>query len=217
MQAIQAYEATLIPDQTPLDKFLAGNTGALTSAQKRGWDLFRGDGQCIQCHAGSVLSDATVTFAATNGLFNSDGGDQGFHNIGVRPTSEDLGRGGTGPNGVKWSQSGSNFDNGAFKTPALRNLKLTRPYMHNGGIATIAEVVEFYKDRGFFENAEQSAIMHQVNISGGLRSALTDFLTNALTDCRTEKQRAPFDHPSLPLPNGTSLTAVGAAGVGSCP
>lgn len=216
-QAIQAYEATLIPDQTPLDKFLAGNTNAMTSQQKQGWDLFRGDGQCIKCHAGSELSDATVSFASANGLINFDGGDQGFHNLGVRPTSEDLGRGAAGPLGVKWSVSGSTFDNGAFKTPALRNVKLTAPYMHNGGIATLGEVVDFYKDRGSFDNNEQSSVMHDVNVSGGLRTALTDFLTNALTDCRTEKQRAPFDHPSLPLPNGTAVSAVGAAGLGSCP
>lgn len=223
-QAVHAYEATLIPDQTPFDKFLAGNTNAMTARQKEGWEAFKGDGggpndrSCFSCHAGSELSDATVSYAAANGLLNVDGGDQGFHNIGVRPTNEDLGRGGTGPNGVKWSVSNSTFDRGAFKTPSLRNVKLTGPYMHNGGLATLAEVFEFYHDGGFFENAGSlSSQMDDLNTSGGDREAMVDFMTNALTDCRTEKRRAPFDGPSLPLPNGTALAAVGAAGTGSCP
>jgi cytochrome c peroxidase len=223
-QAVQAYEATLVPDQTPFDKFLAGDTTAMTTQQKAGWEAFKGDGggpndrSCFSCHAGSELSDATVSYAALHGLVNVDGGDQGFHNIGVRPTNDDLGRANTGPNGVKWSVSNSTFDRGAFKTPGLRNVKLTGPYMHNGGIATLAEVFEFYHDGGFFENQGSLASgMDRLNTSGGDRDRIVDFLTNALTDCRTEKRRAPFDGPSLPLPNGTALTAVGAAGTGSCP
>jgi cytochrome c peroxidase len=223
-QAVQAYEATLIPDQTPFDRFLAGNNNAMTSSQKEGWEAFKGDGggpgdrSCFSCHAGSELSDATVSYAAANGLVNVDGGDQGFHNIGVRPTAEDLGRGATGPGGVKWSVSNSNFDRGAFKTPSLRNVKLNAPYFHNGGVATLAEVFEFYRDGGFFENnGSFSSQMDDLNTSGGDREVMVDFLTNALTDCRVEKRRAPFDGPALPLPNGTALSAVGANGTGSCP
>jgi cytochrome c peroxidase len=223
-QAVQAYESTLIPDQTPFDKFLAGNTSAMTSNQKAGWTAFKGDGgnptdrSCFSCHAGSELSDATVGYAAAHGLVNVDGGDQGFHNIGVRPTADDLGRGATGPNGVKWSVSNSNFDRGAFKTPGLRNVKLNGPYFHNGGLATLAEVFEFYHDHGFFENAGSLASQFDdLNTSGGDRDKIVDFLTNALTDCRVEKRRAPFDGPALPLPNGTALAAVGATGTGSCP
>ena len=215
-QAIQAYEATLVPNDTPFDRFLAGNSRAMTRAQKDGWDAFKETG-CFDCHAGSELSNATVGFAAANGLVNGDGGDQGFHNIGVRPTAEDLGRGGSGPGGVSWSESGSTFDLGAFKTPSLRNVKLTGPYMHNGGIATLEEVFQFYHDGGFFENAEMSSDMLDLNTSGGDEDEMVDFMRNALTDCRTEKKRAPFDHPELPLPNGTTLAAVGAAGTGSRP
>ncbi len=215
-QAIQAYEATLIPDDTPFDRFLAGDNSAMTAQQQAGWEAFKDSG-CFSCHAGSELSNATVSFAEANGLINADGGDQGFHNIGVRPTSEDLGRAGLGPAGVSWSVSGSAFDRGAFKTPALRNIALTAPYMHTGGIATLTDVVEFYKDGGFFDNPELASEMEATNVDGGDRDALVDFMANALTDCRTLKERAPFDHPSLPLPNGTALPAVGAAGNGSCP
>lgn len=218
-QAIQAYEATLIPSETPFDRFLGGTTNAMTSRQRNGWEVFKDPNRanCLGCHAGSELSNATVSFIAANGPLNVDGGDQGFHNLGLRPTAEDLGRGGTGPNGAKWSVSGSSFDNGAFKTPALRNIKLTAPYMHNGALGTITDVVEFYKDGPLFDNPELSSQFDAVNLSGGDRDDLIEFLTNALTDCRTEKRRAPFDGPALPLPNGTSLAAVGAGGTGSCP
>lgn len=216
-QAVQAYEATLIPSDTPFDRFLAGNSNAMTESQKRGWGRFTGKGDCESCHAGSELSDATVSFAAAEGLINNDGGDQGFHNIGVRPTAEDLGRAGLGPNGVPWSVSGSTKDRGAFKTPGLRNLTLTAPYFHNGGKATIADVVDFYDRGGDFNNAEKASGMDPIGFNSDQRAELIDFLTNALTDCRVEKKRAPFDHPSLQIPNGTNLPAVGAAGTGSCP
>jgi hypothetical protein len=77
-QAVQAYEATLIPDQTPLDKYLAGNTSALTANQQRGLDRFTAKGNCTKCHAGPELTDASVGFAQGNGLINEDGGDPGF-------------------------------------------------------------------------------------------------------------------------------------------
>jgi len=217
-QAVQAYEATLIPDQTPLDKYLAGNKSALTSNQQRGLDRFTGKGNCTKCHAGPELTDASVGFAAAQGLINEDGGDQGFHNLGVRPTAEDLGRAGLGPNNVSFSVSGSARDQGAFKTAGLRNVKLNAPYFHNGGKKTLADVVAFYNAGGDFANPGQKASrIKPLSLDAGDQAALVDFLTNGLTDCRTEKQRAPFDHPALPLPNGTALPAVGAAGTGSCP
>jgi cytochrome c peroxidase len=217
-EAIQAYEATLIPDQTPLDRFLAGNTGALTALQQRGLDRFTGKGNCTKCHAGAALSDATVSFFASNGAVNHDGGDQGFHNLGVRPTAEDLGRAGPGPLGLAYSVSGSAFDRGAFKTPGLRNVKLTAPYFHNGGKATLADVVAFYARGGDFANPERSIDLQPRSLSADDQAALVEFLTNGLTDCRVEQQRAPFDHPALPLPGRSAdLPATGAAGLGGCP
>lgn len=225
-QAVQAYEATLIPDQTPYDQFLAGNSSALTSSQQRGLDRFTGKGGCTHCHAGAELTDASVGFAANQGLVNEDGGDQGFHNLGVRPTAEDLGRGGcpagppcdrSAPGRFPNSVSGSTRDNGAFKTAALRNVKLTAPYFHNGGKATLADVVAFYNRGGDFANPEKASRIKPLSLDSGDQAALVDFLTNGLTDCRVENERAPFDHPSLSPPNGAALPAVGAAGHGACP
>jgi cytochrome c peroxidase len=216
-QAVQAYEATLIPDQTPFDRFVAGTSSALTAQQQSGLNVFQGKGNCTKCHTGSELSDATVSFVASKGLINEDGGDQGFHNIGVRPTAEDLGRAGAGPLGKSWSISGAKSDRGAFKTPALRNVKLTAPYFHNGGKATLADVVDFYSRGGDFANPELAKRMKVKAFDAKDQTALVDFLTNGLTDCRVEKERAPFDHPALVILNGASLPAVGSAGTGTCP
>ncbi|MGQ0506873.1 MAG: cytochrome-c peroxidase [Myxococcaceae bacterium] len=211
-QAIAAYERTLIPDRTPLDAFLRGDTRALTASQQRGLTLFSGSAGCIECHAGPELSDATVRFASVHGLINEDGGDQGFHAIGVRPVAfrdpEDVGR-------ADHSISGSTVDRGAFKTPSLRNVKLTAPYFHNGGKATLRDVTDFYAQGGEFRNP--SSRVKAIIFLPGDQDALVEFLSEALTDCRVEQEQAPFDHPSLEIPNGPSLSAVGADGRGACP
>ncbi|HEY8145380.1 MAG TPA: cytochrome c peroxidase [Kofleriaceae bacterium] len=217
-QAIQAYESTLVPDDTPFDRFLAGDGAALTQQQQDGLAVFVSS-RCNHCHAGAELSDASVGFAAVNGLVNVDGGDQGFHHNGVRPTSinfsEDLGRAGEGPRGVSFSHSGGSPDRGAFKTPSLRNVGLTAPYFHNGGKAALVDVLDFYAAGGDF-----SSTASQFRASLFLpteEAALLDFLGAALTDCRVATEKAPFDHPSIEIPNGPELPAVGADGTGTCP
>ena len=211
-QAVQAYMGTLVSDQTPMDRFLSGDPSTLTSNQQSGMGIFTsGKGNCATCHAGPEMTDASVSFFALNGAVNNDGGDQGFHNTGVRPTSEDLGRGGAGPQGVSWSISG--HDRGAFKTPGLRNVGLKSSFFHNGGKATLTDVVKFYARGGDFANAEQSSLMKQISFSSSDVNALVDFMQNGLTDCRVARELAPFDHPSLPVSNGAVLPATGG---GSC-
>ena len=76
-EAVQAYMSTLISDQTPFDRFLAGDKNALTSNQQKGLGRFTGKGQCSKCHAGAELTDASVNFFKKNGPINEDGGGQG--------------------------------------------------------------------------------------------------------------------------------------------
>jgi hypothetical protein len=107
-------------------------------------------------------------------------------------------------------------DRSAFKTRSLRNPALTAPYFHGGAVATIDEAVAAYTGSAiFFSNSELASEVALSNV-GSARAAIVDLPTNALTDCRVVKQRAPFDHPSLPLPNGAALAATGAAGTGAC-
>ncbi len=94
---------------------------------------------------------------------------------------------------------------GAFKIPGLRNVELTGPYMHNGGMATLAEVVEFYARGGNFdEGAKQFGLVFpqpDLQLDARTRADLLAFLTS-LTDERVRYERAPFDHPQLPLLHG---------------
>jgi len=94
---------------------------------------------------------------------------------------------------------------GAFKVPTLRNLALTAPYFHNGGQATIRQVVEFYNRGGDFREHNAAFIDFEVgklDLTEEQIDDLVDFLTTALTDQRVVRQSAPFDHPQLFVPNG---------------
>ena len=215
-QAVMAYEATLIPDDTPMDRYLLGQYRALTPNQQRGLNIFNGKAHCYECHSGPELSDSSYTYLFREGPTNDDGADQGFHNLGVRPTEEDLGRAYAGPGGASFARSNSIYNRGAFKTPMLRNIKLTAPYFHNGGKATLEEVVDFYARGGDFANPELTSKLEKFSLGAQEKAQLVDFLRHGLTDCRVEKQRAPFDHPSLPLPNGPLLRETGAQGLGFC-
>jgi len=91
---------------------------------------------------------------------------------------------------------------GAFKVPSLRNVELTGPYMHNGGMATLEEVVAFYNRGGNFASTGKDAqFLFGVGASDETLADLVAFL-KSLTDERVRWERAPFDHPSLPLPVG---------------
>jgi cytochrome c peroxidase len=217
-ESIQAYESTLIPDETPFDKFLSGRLTALTPFQVVGLVTFLGKGNCSTCHNGPFFSDATVSYHDKHGDVNSDGGDQGFHNIGLVNNDTDGGRGVFGVGNAPISHGQTQFDDWAFKTPTLRNVKLSAPYFHHGVYPTLEDVVDFY-DRGGDapDNPQISAQIKPLHLSAFEKTALVDFMRNGLTDCRVEKQRAPFDHPEIQVPNGDFHPAVGAEGTGRCP
>ncbi len=163
--------------------------------------------------------------------------DGGFYNIGVRPTGEDLGVGGAHPvlgpwsltrrtqqgqnpnlggNGVFVSQGARVAVDGAFKTPGLRNVELTGPYMHNGGMRTLEEVVLFYARGADFFEENIDNLDPDVDGIGHVRGhpervrALVDFM-KSLTDERVRYRRAPFDHPELLIPNGHRAVDGGIA------
>ncbi|NWF59977.1 MAG: cytochrome C peroxidase [Fischerella sp.] len=224
--AVQAYESTLISDQTPFDKFLAGDTNAFTQSQQQGWRIFQTKGACFGCHGGSELTTASVSSVTSQGRIRRApafvGGrveDAGFFNIGVRPSEDDLGVGGNDLLGNPLSESRLALEgtfkqllgeeppvvpngeqdltaDGAFKTPGLRNIELTAPYFHNGGQLTLEQVVDFYNRGGDFGQN-----LPPLNLTEEEKQALVDFL-KGLTDERVRYQKAPFDHPQLFIPNG---------------
>lgn len=248
--AVQLYEATLVANDTPFDRYAEGNKDAMSLQQVNGLALFMGKGRCINCHGGAELTNASFRhvsdqrierMAMSNGMEKTY--DTGFYNIGVRPTSDDIGVGADDPFGRPLSESkayalnpnaasflGNQFDpskyqrplpgalavNGAFKTPGLRNVELTGPYFHNGGKATLMQVIEFYNRGGDFayDNRDDLAPdIQPLHLSDTEKADLVAFL-HALTDERVRYQKAPFDHPSLCMPHGHpgSTTAVTANG-----
>ncbi|MGQ0627633.1 MAG: cytochrome c peroxidase [Phycisphaerales bacterium] len=172
--AIATYERTLIPDDTPWDRFVAGQTTALTPGQQQGLQAFT-NGACNLCHI------------TTNGFFTGNG----FRNIGLRPPGEDLGLQLT---------SGNPADRGKFKVPSLRNVGLRTSFMHNGQFTNLTDVIRFYARAPgaapqFADNRDP--LMNQVNVPAPVAPALQDFLTNGLTDARVANRTFPFDEPTL--------------------
>jgi cytochrome c peroxidase len=149
-QAIASFERTVISLDAPIDRFVAGDANAISESAKRGWELYNGKARCNTCHA------HTSVFP----LFT----DEKYHNIGVAAKAvnfEELARRveshpealPTLSHEPQLNQLGrflvtkQRADLGAFKTPQLRNVALTAPYMHDGSEKTLRDVVEFY-DRG---------------------------------------------------------------------
>lgn len=122
-RAIATFERTVVSGNSTFDQFMAGNAAVLSKSGRRGMALFKGKARCTQCHAGSNFTD------------------EKYHNLGVDwdGARVDLGR---------YKVTGNGQDIGAFKTPTLREIANTAPYMHNGAFATLEEVVAFYNRGG---------------------------------------------------------------------
>ncbi len=114
-KAIATYERTLIAPHTRFDQYMRGDSGALSTAEKDGLNLFLKTG-CAKCHSGPMFSDFQL------------------HTLGVPDTQN-----------IPESDKGLN-DDYAFRTPTLRNLRYTAPYMHSGKFSTLEQVLEFYED-----------------------------------------------------------------------
>ena len=122
-RAIASFERTVLSTESPFDRWRMGDEKAVDDSAKRGFELFTGKANCAICHSGYNFTD------------------NGFHNIGVKntdPANPDVGR---------FAQKPLKSMRGAFKTPTLRDIALTAPYMRNGAYNTLMEVVEHY-DRG---------------------------------------------------------------------
>ena len=117
--ALAAFQRTLLTSNSPFDRYAAGDFDALTPQQRRGFALFRsGATRCFECHSAPTFATET------------------FRIVGV--PSDDPGRAGVA----------NDANEGAFRVPTLRNIALTAPYMHNGSLATLEEVIDFYAEGG---------------------------------------------------------------------
>jgi hypothetical protein len=100
-----------------------------------------------------------------------------------------------------------------MKIPSVRNVELTGPYMHNGGMATLTQVVEFYARGGDFENPEKADNVDGVGKIVGKPDRIAEVVAflKSLTDERVRREKAPFDHPEIIVPNGHSGFKKGVA------
>jgi cytochrome c peroxidase len=195
--AIAAFERTIVQTDTPFDNYMRGDDDALTDAQKRGLDLFAGKAGCMACHNGPLLSD------------------EQYYNLGVPPYAgweddelaqitfrfEIYGKGSTEKmyRAIKddpglYFRSKDARHKGKFRTPSLRYTKYTFPYMHNGMLETLRDVVEFY-NAGGGENefaATKSPAMQPLGLSDAEIDDLVAFLESLSGD------EILIDEPNLP-------------------
>lgn len=180
--ALASYQRSLVPDQTPWDRFNQGDTAALTPDQVTGMNMFFGAARCGMCHTAPLFTD-----------------DQ-FHNLGLRPADEDLGREG---------HSGVEGERAAFKTPTLRNAGLRPRLFHNGQspalgtfdqVSDVRSVANIYlrgggADRSNLDPFLLPLVPQGINLQD--LELVLDFVQHGLTDPRAAQGLPPFDHPTL--------------------
>lgn len=148
-RALAAFERVLLRGDAPVDKFRRGEgRGALTGDALHGFWLYESKGQCWKCHGGPNFTD------------------EAFHNTGVNWGKGDLGR---------FEATKADADRGRFKTPTLRGAAARPPYMHDGSVKTLEDVVEFY-DRGGAANPHLDAAVKPLRLTAEEKRALVAFL-----------------------------------------
>jgi len=150
-RAIASFERTVVSTNSAFDKYQAGDKSAMNEAAVRGLALFTGKARCALCHNGPNFTDNR------------------FHNLGVPqagPLKEDVGR---------YAVTRQDLDRGAFKTPTLRSVALTAPYMHDGVFKTLEEVIEFY-NKGGEAAPGKDALMTALKLNDQEKKDLVEFL-----------------------------------------
>jgi cytochrome c peroxidase len=150
-EAIAAFERTVLSTNSAFDKYALGDKQAMNESTIRGMALFKGKGRCILCHSGPNFSDNE------------------FYNLGVPQVGslkEDLGR---------YNVTRQEKDKGAFRTPTLRSIAETAPYMHDGVFKTLEEVVEFF-DKGGGPNPNLAPQIKPLSLTPDEKTDLVAFL-----------------------------------------
>ncbi|HTK86988.1 MAG TPA: cytochrome c peroxidase [Nitrospiraceae bacterium] len=149
-KAIAAFERTILSGNSPADRFDIGGDENASECAKRGLALFQSKGRCARCHSGFNFTDEL------------------FHNLGIDWDTDliDVGR---------YKVSKDPEDIGAFKTPTLREIARTAPYMHDGRFATLEEVIEFYNTGGT-QNPHLSNLMIPLNLTAQEKTDLVEYL-----------------------------------------
>jgi cytochrome c peroxidase len=169
-KAIAAFERTVLSGDAPYDRHRAGDQDALSESAQRGMKLFFGKAQCSSCHAGPNFTD------------------EGFHNLGVGMDQEkpDEGRYGA----IKADHADQTGMTGAFKTPTLREIARTAPYMHDGSLATLEAVIDHY-DKGGVPNPFLEEDVYPLKLTAQDKADLATFLKEGLSSENYPMIKAP--------------------------
>jgi cytochrome c peroxidase len=174
IKSIAEYERTLLSFNSRFDQYVNGNKKALHSAEIRGFNIFSGKGLCASCHF-VPLFNGTVPPMYYEGELEVLGVPENPYAKVVQP-DKDLGR--RDVTGIPWQ-------NGSFKTPTVRNVELTAPYMHNGAYKTLEDVVDFYNKGGGrgmgLDVPNQTLPFDKLNLTKQEQKDLVSFM-KALTD-----------------------------------
>ncbi|HJS87026.1 MAG TPA: cytochrome c peroxidase [Acetobacteraceae bacterium] len=147
--AIATFERLIVTKgDAPFDRWIAGEEDAISPAAKRGFDLFNGRARCSACHSGWTFTDGS------------------FHDVG-NPIANYIGRGRYFPTSQKLKY--------AFKTPTLRGVAERGPYMHDGSMRTLTEVIDLY-DRGGIPRPSRADVIKPLHLTQAERSDLLAFL-----------------------------------------
>ncbi|HEX4410846.1 MAG TPA: cytochrome c peroxidase [Xanthobacteraceae bacterium] len=163
-QALATFERTIVASDAPFDHWIRGEEHAIGPAAKRGFAVFNGKANCAACHRGWAFSDAS------------------FHDIGVAK-DKDIGRGRLFPSSVKLQY--------AFKTPTLRDVGRRGPYMHDGSLATLDDVIDLY-DHGGIDRPSRDDEIHLLDLPQSDKADLVAFLQTL------DGVQKPFAVPPLP-------------------
>ncbi len=150
-RALASYVRTIYSGDSPFDRYIYGDRKALSGRQRRGLRIFRGKGNCTACHIGPTFTD------------------EEFHNTGV------AWRDGKFQDEGRFAITGEPHHKGAFKTPTLREVARTAPYMHDGSLAALKDVIDFYSDGGR-ENPNRDPEIRLLKLNGDEKAALIAFL-----------------------------------------
>ncbi|WGD53617.1 cytochrome c peroxidase [Bradyrhizobium sp. CB1650] len=146
--ALATFERTIVADESPFDRWIMGDETAISATAKRGFAVFNGKAHCSNCHSGPSFTDGS------------------FQDIGTAKDG-DVGRGRLFPTSQKLRY--------AFKTPTLRNVAQRAPYMHDGSVATLEEVIELY-DKGGIDRPSRSPSIRPLLLSATEKADLIAFL-----------------------------------------
>ena len=176
LQAVSAFVQMLRSRDVPFDRYLRGQTGALSPAARGGLELFRGKAGCVACHGGPMLSDGQfhdLGLSTNADIFQTPERHITFRRFfkmfGVAEFArlrEDVGR---------YAITKQPDDRGRFRTPTLREVSRTAPYMHDGSLETLDDVVDFY-DQGGGRGTDSSALLAPLDLSAREKAKLVAFL-----------------------------------------